>query len=185
MHSNLSKGAQQDNGIDCGVFALVAALYLTADRTFPNRIDAHSWRIIFRAALDASFSVSDDQVLELPPFPGSSGMSDTSVNEITEIRRREPSDEDLRKRVKSSSHALNHLKTKVWGISEILSTLEIIQQQRNELHKYAVQEHSIVAAECERFTQLLESISSLGFARYGAAVAEGLAKTPRGLQVRA
>lgn len=61
VDSDLAYGVQdcpqQNNDFDCGVFILVAALHIVADRPFPDCIDGSTWRFIFRAALDVSFSL--------------------------------------------------------------------------------------------------------------------------------
>ncbi|KAL9011939.1 MAG: hypothetical protein Q9173_003259 [Seirophora scorigena] len=175
-----------DNGVDCGMLVLVAALYITADRPFPECIGANTWRIILRAALDTSSSVSDPQVLESLSSLGPNGSSDTSVDygqdvlvasaEIPEVARRERSHVDLRKRIKDLLHAPAHFKERIKGIDEILVMLEIIRKRRNELYDLVENEYEAITAECERFAQLLDTVLTLGFTRYGAVVEASLAK---------
>ncbi|KAL8748406.1 MAG: hypothetical protein Q9184_007326 [Pyrenodesmia sp. 2 TL-2023] len=172
---------QQNNDVDCGTFILAYAVYLTAQRPFPPRINAVMWRFIFNAMLDASFSTSDlpsndpPSLLWPDDLPNNKSVDHGSQGK-REIDRREQYHAHLRGQVRSLPHKLAVSQDAVNNVKELSTTLHVIKEQRDELHDLVQQEQEAIIAECERFTHLQESITRLGFLSYGASVKESVAK---------
>ncbi|KAI4136713.1 MAG: hypothetical protein LQ341_005486 [Variospora aurantia] len=169
---------QQGTGVDSGMYVVIAAMYLMANRPLPECFDIDTCRFILRAALDVSFSQSDDRSLEPPSSPRRLEPPDPNVGPrhgvCAEIARREHHQADLRKRVEHLRRASASLAAKIQGLDEMLKTLTILQQQRDGLHIQIRKEQEIHAAECAKIERLIQTIPGYGFAFSQAAIEQGL-----------
>lgn len=160
------------------MYVVIAAMYLMANRPLPECFDIDTCRFILRAALDVSFSQSDDRSLEPPSSPRRLEPPDPNVGPrhgvCAEIARREHHQADLRKRVEHLRRASASLAAKIQGLDEMLKTLTILQQQRDGLHIQIRKEQEIHAAECAKIERLIQTIPGYGFAFSQAAIEQGL-----------
>ncbi|KAI4122943.1 MAG: hypothetical protein LQ338_005536 [Usnochroma carphineum] len=158
---------QQNNDFDCGVFILVAALHIVADRPFPDCIDGSTWRFIFRAALDVL---------------GTGGVSDTNVcckdgglaaSNRTEIARRQHFQSYLRQRLDGLQRKLTNLEDKVKEIQNVSTTLNTLQERRKEIHDDLTTELAEWDTDCEHLAYM-ESDATLHLKRSRTTVEEYL-----------
>ncbi|KAL8922098.1 MAG: hypothetical protein Q9208_005408 [Pyrenodesmia sp. 3 TL-2023] len=150
---------QQTNADDCGIFVLVAALYIMAQQPMPDTIDSQSWRPVFQAALDVSRPLSDIEAsLRVEREEESVSLhGDTNLSNLAAHL--------LRRRVERVQKTFKTLESQLTNARKTCTIIEILESNRKDVHNGLLVEQNKWAVECARLEGVRQAVSALEYCK--------------------